>query len=187
MTGHEFVETRPGDSLIGQLDDHHIRPGERRPGRLQRRRVDERQPRSGFGGDERDLAGREVEVDRHRCGLPQGGGGVGHECRRSIAGDDEQSAVVSQIERTDRLSQSHRGVGDLRPRRRTVDVRPDGDAVGFRLGALQQGHPGRGHRARTEHALMPGAPYTCVNAVLGTFGTWRSPARPCSCRTHSIT
>ena len=187
MTGHECVETVSGDSVIGQLDDHHIRSGERRPGRLHGRRVDERQPRSRFGGDERDLAGREVEVDRHRCGLPQGGGGVDHECRRSIAGDDEQSAVVSQIERTDRLRQSHRGVGDLRPRRRTVDVRPDGVAVGFSLGALQQGHLDRGHRARTEHALMPGAPYTCVNAVLGTFGTWRSPARPCSCRTHSIT
>ena len=40
-------------------------------------------------------------------------------------------------------------------------------------------------RLSTVQALMPGAPYTWVNAVCGSFGTWRSPASPRSCRTHS--
>ena len=67
--------------------------------RLACRRVDERQARARLGGDVRDLAGREVEVDRHRARLAERGGGVDEQRRRAIAGD-RRAAVGRRRGRT---------------------------------------------------------------------------------------
>ena len=150
-----------------------------------RRRVDERQAGARLAGDVVDLARGEMEVDGHRARLAQRGGCVDEQRRRAVAGDHQHAARVGR----DRTPAAPPPTAASRRRAPTTLAPPwPSDRIAHASGSVVGTSPSerqRRHRASTEQTLMPGAPYTCVNAVRGLAGNLSSPARPASCWTHS--
>ncbi len=181
----DLGQLRSFKAVVGKHDDQDVEAGHGVADGGMGRRVDECQPGTSLSGEVLDLAGGQLEVDRYRRRLSERRRSVHEDRRRSVASDDEQAPVGAEVELVDCRGEPQGGVRHRRPRRVAVGVRADRPPVRIGRGSS---HEGEGdHLARTEQTLIPGAPYTWVNAVVGSPGTWRSPARPCSWRTHSIT